>query len=466
MTDRLQILVVNRDSTLSRLLHYAMEQDGYDVNEVPSVDIGIDAAKSGGPIAVFLHLEDHSDTEFETLKAFTKDKIDVPVIVITDQNSMDTAVKAMQAGAFDYLTKPLDLSRIQEILEKVPMPLSATPKATDTISLKKQKTDKYTIIGKSAAIQGVFKLIGAVSITPNDVPVLITGDSGTGKELVARSIHRNSRAPEDPFIAVNCTTLPEELLESEIFGHEPGAFTDATEKRIGKFELAKTGTIFLDEIGDLSLQLQQKLLRVLQEREFSPLGGNVNIPVKARFIFSTNKDIKALVKEEQFREDLYYRISVFDIHIPPLRDRKEDIQPLVDYFIQVYKEQLGKDIVGFSGDVIEKLMKYDFVGNVRELENLIQKAVVLAKNSIIKAEDLEIDQERLEKPKVVFPFRETNFFIERDRMLKQFEVQFTNNLLRLSKGNVSQAAQTCGMTRQNLQRIMNKHGISPDKYRI
>ncbi len=460
------VLLIHNDEALSRLISYLVAKEEWTFSEERTAESALDSALQQTPFLVLIDLLMKDVDGFELLKDFTTQLPDVPVVVVTSQASIESAVRAMHCGAYDYVTKPVDLQRIQEIFKKLRIESeSAATNGKRTIHLQNPNIEKYSIIGKSGLIHNVFKLIGAISITPNDVPVLVTGESGTGKELVARSIHRNSRFADQPFIAVNCTALPESLLESEIFGHEAGAFIETTEQRVGKFELAKSGTIFMDEIGDLSSSLQQKLLRVLQDREYTRLGGSMTLPVHARFIFSTNRDIHSMVKNGQFREDLFYRISVFDIRVPTLRERKEDIQLLVDYFINKYKQQLNKEILGFSGEVIERLLRYDFPGNVRELENLMQKAVILSKSNVITADDIELEFDQPEKPKIEFPFKETNFFQARDRMLRQFEKQFMSNILRLSKGNVTAAAQTCGMTRQNLQRILNKLDINPDIYR-
>lgn len=461
-----RVLLVHNDDSLQKLLSYLVTKEGWTFSEERTSEAALANALQDRPFAVFIDLMMQELDAFDLLKEFKTQLPEVPLVVAASQASIESAVKAMHNGAFDYVTKPIDLNRIEEVFAKIQEEAAkAGGKGGKTIHLQHPNVEKYSIIGKSGLIHNVFKLIGAVSITPNDVPVLITGESGTGKELVARSIHRNSRFSDEPFLAVNCTALPETLLESEIFGHEAGAFTDATETRIGKFELAKSGTIFMDEIGDLSSSLQQKLLRVLQDREYTRLGGTESFNVNARFVFSTNRDIHSMVKNGQFREDLFYRISVFDIRVPTLRERKEDIQLLVDYFINKYKEPLDKEILGFSGDVIEKLLTYDFPGNVRELENLIQKSVILAKSTIITANDIELEVDQPEKPRIEFPFRETNFFQARDRMLRQFEKQFMSNILRLSKGNVTAAAGTCGMTRQNLQRILNKLDMNPELFR-
>jgi DNA-binding NtrC family response regulator len=460
-----QVLLLHNDESLSRLLSYLVEKEQWLLKEVQSAEQLLAVASERKPILVFIDLMMENVDGFELLAKLNAQIPGLPVCVVTSKATIDNAVKAMHSGAYDYVTKPIDLQKVKDLFKRLDTEGKSSDAGKKTIHLQNPNIEKYSIVGKSSLIHNVFKLIGAISITPNDVPVLITGESGTGKELVARSIHRNSRHSDHPFIAVNCTAIPETLLESEIFGHEEASITDSTEKRIGKFELAKSGTVFLDEIGDLSSSLQQKLLSVLQDRDYNRLGGEESISVKARFIFSTNRDIHAMVQNGQFREDLFYRISVFDIRVPTLRERKEDIQLLVDYFINKYKQQLDKEILGFSGEVVERLLRYDFPGNVRELENLMQKAVILAKSNIITSDDVELEFDQPERPKIEFPYKETNFFQARDRMLRQFESQFMTNILRLSNGNVSAAAQTCGMTRQNLQRILSKLALSPDIFR-
>jgi len=310
-------------------------------------------------------------------------------------------------------------------------------------------------------MQEVFKLIGSISTTPNSTPVLILGESGTGKELVARAIHNNGPHSSEPFIAINCTAFPETLLESELFGYEKGAFTGATDRKLGKFELSNSGTIFLDEIGNLSLNLQQKLLRVIQYRRFERIGGNEIIPISARFVAATNIDITADVRSGRFREDLFYRLNVASVYLTPLRERKEDIPLLSNYFLYKYNNRLKKSIRGFSEETLELLKNYSFPGNVRELENIIERAVMLSKSDIIFADSLhEYLTPLSSKSKLPqIPIKNNNFSESRNHIIEIFEKEFLSNMLNKNKGNISHAAKDCGMTRQNLIRLMKKHNF-------
>jgi transcriptional regulator with PAS, ATPase and Fis domain len=314
-------------------------------------------------------------------------------------------------------------------------------------------------------MQEVYKLIGSVSTTPNNTPALILGESGTGKELVARTIHSNGENSSGPFVAINCTAFPETLLESELFGHEKGAFTGAGERKLGKFEVARTGTIFLDEISNLSPHLQQKLLRVLQEREFERLGGNSSIAVEARFIAATNLNVEKEVKQGRFREDLFYRLNVVAIHLPPLRDRKDDIPLLALYFMSKYNDQLKKTVKGFSEEAMMWLQSYRYPGNVRELENLIERAVMLSKGDIIPVNVFHDSVRPSAPPPAVFPIVSPIFSKSRQHILKQFEMQFLADVLTEHHGNVSAAARASKMTRQNFQRLMSKHNMRATSFR-
>jgi len=301
----------------------------------------------------------------------------IPVIVITAYGTSDVTIEAMRRGAYDFITKPFD---IDDLAEKVRKALDYS-KTTEVLPIKGSKETSSLMVGMSAAMQEVYKLIGRVAST--DVTVLITGESGTGKELVSRAIHYNSPRNKGPFVVVNCAAIPEDLLESELFGYEKGAFTGADERKIGKFELANHGTILLDEIGDMSPMLQAKILRVLQEHVIERIGGTRSIPVDVRVLAATNKDLQSLVKSGSFREDLYFRLNVVQIQLPPLRERKEDIPLLADHFIKKYAAETGKEVTGVTPEVMAALMAYDYPGNVRELENIIARAVALCSGKVL-----------------------------------------------------------------------------------
>jgi two-component system response regulator AtoC len=314
-------------------------------------------------------------------------------------------------------------------------------------------------------MQEVYKLIGSISTTPNHTSVLIVGESGTGKELVARAIHAHSSNAREPFIGINCTVLPETLLESELFGHEKGAFTGAVDKKIGKFEIAQRGTIFLDEIGDLSSSLQQKLLRVLQEREFERVGGNEIITVEGRFITATNRDIEHDVRQGKFRKDLFYRFNVVTIQLPPLRARKGDVPQLSNYFLSRYNIQLKKAVKGFSNSSMSLLQSYRYPGNVRELENLIERAVMLTKGDLILPEVFKDVLDPASRKGTSLPASGLTFKRSRAHVLAMFEEQYLLDQLNKHHGNVTASAKASGMTRQNFQRLMTRNKIAARKFR-
>jgi len=370
------------------------------------------------------------------------------VIMMTAYASAQTAVEAMRKGAFDYLIKPFE---IDELKLKVTQILEKNRLAQENKDLKEQLREKFSlknIIGQSEAMQKVYQMVEKVA--PSDATVLIRGESGTGKELVAQAIHQNSQRKNEPFIAVNCGALPESLLESELFGHEKGAFTGADKQKLGRFELASSGTMFLDEIGDITQPIQIKLLRVLQTKEIVRLGGQKTISIKARTIAATNRDLEEAMKTGAFREDLYYRINVFPIFIPPLRERKEDIPDLVAHFLKKNKAPAEK----IDGAAIKLLMKYHWQGNVRELENVIERSLILAGNDVITPEVLpphirgEVETER----SVSLEIPDDGLSIE------DVERNLIHNALKKANGNKSNAAKLLGITRRRLYSMMERLG--------
>ena len=322
----------------------------------------------------------------EALAEMKKLNPEIYVIIITAHGNMQTAIDAMQYGAYDYIIKPPDLDQLKVVIERA---LESQELSRELTLLRSEVMGKYqkdNIIGKSPQMQDIYKLIG--TLATNDVTVLIEGNTGVGKELVAKAIHYNSPRKDKPFITVNCAALAENLLESELFGHEKGAFTGATDQKQGKFEVVQDGTLFLDEIGDVSLNMQTRLLRVLDAREFERVGGNAALKMPARIIAATNRNMATAVEEELFRKDLYYRLKVFSIHIPPLRKRKEDIPLLVRHFVGMSNHELNRKIKGVGPGAMELLLSHNWPGNVRELENVIKSAAVLCRGDVILPEHL------------------------------------------------------------------------------
>jgi len=383
-----RILIMDDEAMERGRIETYLVQKGYDVTAFGTVQEAVDAAKRE---RFDLFLTDCNIPGVDALR--TSDEArrinpDMAVIIMTSFGTIETAVKAIKAGAYDYLPKPIDLDQLVVLIERVSERRSLI---SENRELKERLRERYKfdeIVSTSHAMEEALNLAGRVA--SSNATVLLRGESGTGKELVAKAIHYNSPRASFPLIKVNCAALPEALLESELFGHEKGAFTGAVARRIGRFEAADKGTLFLDEIGELTPGMQVKLLRVLQEREFERVGGNQTIKTDVRVIAATNRDIEQAIKEGRFREDLYYRLNVVSVAIPPLRERKEDIPALIDFFIKKYGVENRKSITGISTEVRDLLMRYTYPGNVRELENLIERAVVLAKRGLIAAADLPL----------------------------------------------------------------------------
>ncbi len=453
------ILLVDDDEKILFAFQQALRADGHTTVIAHDGEEALARIAERRPAMVFMDITMPKVDGLETLRRIKGDDPTLPVILITGFGTMETAITAMQLGAFEYLTKPLDLATGRDVARRA----AATSAGEGTELVVADGVERrHQIVGASAAMQEVYKLIGSLSTTPNHTSVLILGESGTGKELVARAIHRHGPHADEPFIAINCTALPAELLESELFGHERGAFTGAVDRKRGKFEIAGKGTLFLDEIGNLSLPLQQKLLRVLQEREFERVGSNVPQRVEARFIAATNLDLAAEVQHKAFREDLYFRLNVVTVHLPPLRERREDIPLLAKFFLAKYNAHFGKRIVGFTDEAMAYLTGGAYPGNVRELENAVERAVMLTNGTVVLAQ--AVDATAHASPPTL-PIISPVFSIAREHLLEQFENQFVRELLRAHGGNVTLAAAASQMTRQNLQRLMRKYDIRAEDYR-
>ena len=463
---RAKILVVDDDEKILFAFQEVFKAEGYECILARNGEEALHELATGHPDAVFM---DITMPKLDGLEALTRIKLQsphVPVVLITGFGTMQTAIRAMQLGAFEYLTKPLDLNKIRTLARRALSSGRETEgTVSDQMSFQTNTMSRYEIVGNSPQMQEIYKLIGSISTTPHHTSVLVLGESGTGKELVARAIHANSENAREPFVPINCTALPETLLESELFGYEKGAFTGATDRKPGKFELAGEGTIFLDEIGTLSPLLQQKLLRVLQEREFERIGGNDPLGVHARFIAATNQDLATGVRNKSFREDLFFRLNVAVVHLPPLRERREDIALLARYFLRKYNDQLKKGITGYSRDALKTLQGYTYPGNVRELENLIERAVMLTKGKLIMPDALGEMVAPTLPPSAPLPIVSPVFGKSRSNVLDLFEKQFVLERLRIHRGNVTAAAQESKMTRQNFQRLMKKHRISASPFR-
>jgi len=397
----------------------------------------------------------------EVLQRVKETHPDVDVIMVTGHSQIETAVRSMKLGAFDYLPKPFDPDELELVVERA---LERRRLLQENLDLKTEVSSKYRfeyIIGSSPQMQSVFRLVAKCA--PTSSTVLLQGESGTGKELIARAIHYNSLRKDKPFIPVDCNSLSESLLESEMFGHVKGAFTGAMGDKKGMFEVADNGTLFLDEIGNISLSTQAKLLRVIQEREFKAVGGTRTQGANFRLITATNKDLRAMVADGTFREDLFYRINIFPIQVPPLRERRDDIPPLAFHFLNVFAADMDKTMTDISAGAMNLLMDYDWPGNVRELENTIQRAVILASDKTIRQAHLLSIIDMMPRFNVEVP--QTGDDLKRvkkaarEKSVENIEKLFVIEALKRNAWNVTRSAGETGMQRANFQALMKKYGI-------
>ena len=377
---KLQILVADDETNLRRVLSAQLQRDGWEVTAVADGEAAIEALREHHIGVVITDLRMPKVDGMALLAHVTETYPDVPVIMITAHGTVDTAVEALKLGAFDYVTKPFDRDELKNVVEKAAKTRELSQK---DVGRDPEGRGRYRIIGQSAPMREVYDLIERVADTPSTV--LITGESGTGKELIARALHENSSRTEEPFIRVNCAAIPPDLIESELFGYEKGAFTGAVTSKPGRFELAHGGTLFLDEIGEIPVSMQVKLLRAIQEQEFERVGGIKTMKVDVRLIAATNRDLKADIESGAFREDLYYRLNVVQLDLPPLRARRSDIPVLAHHFLEKYAKENERELEGFTDEALRALMAYPWPGNVRELENAIERAVVLCEEDRIDA---------------------------------------------------------------------------------
>lgn len=382
-----KIVVIDDDESIRESLQVLLSESSHEVLLAENGETGIKLIEQNHPDLVLCDLKMPGDDGLEVLRKVKRINEYIPFIIMTAFEDLESAITAMQIGAYDYIEKPLEVTRFETLIKRA----IESKKLSDRLSIAISEDNKeYNLetafVGKSQNMRDIVKMCGQVSM--NRVTVLIQGESGTGKEIISRIIHQSGITRDRPFIGVNCTALTETLLESELFGHVKGSFTGATREKKGKFELAGEGTIFLDEISEISNELQLKLLRVIQEKEFEKVGGEVTIPLKARIIAATNKDLGTLVDQKKFREDLYYRLKVFSIEIPPLRERKEAIPDLVLHFLKKFNKELHKNIRKIPYEVMESLQNYEWIGNVRELENILMQAVVLSKGDVLEKESI------------------------------------------------------------------------------
>ena len=446
---KVKILVVDDEVVVRESLSDWLEEAGYQVFTAESGYEALEMIEKEKPGIMIADLMMPGMDGIELMKKAREQQPGLEVVIVTAYASIPTAITAMKEGAYDYIEKPFCPERAELLVKKL---AEHQELVEENLSLRQKLEDHYRfekIITKSAKMQRVIEVIKVVA--KSNATVLVTGESGTGKELVARAIHSQSNRHSKPFIAVSCAALPESLLESELFGHEKGSFTGAYAQKKGRFEFAEGGTLFLDEVGEMSANIQVHLLRVLEEKEFTRVGGNEPIKVDVRVISATNKDLRKAIEKQEFREDLYYRLNVVNVELPPLRERKEDVPLLAQHFLNKFASENRKEISGFSPEALEFLLDYDWPGNVRELENAIERAVILAKNSLITVDDLP--QENLS----------LGYSIGSKKSMKEVEKEHILNVLHKTGDNYSEAARILEISRMTLYNKAKEYGFDSKK---
>ena len=453
--ERAKILIVDDDLGMLRQLKWALEEE-YEVLTASGREEALGMFRESHPELVAL------DVDLSGVDKRSREGLDIleeiksnnnslsKVIMITGNDTKESALEAIQKGAFDYYLKPIKVDELKVILKRA-LYIQNLEKENRRLSEELEHKFKFEdMVGSSGKVREVFKLIRRVA--PVDATVLITGESGTGKELVARAIHYQGLRKENPFIVINCGAIPENLLESELFGHEKGSFTDAHIQKIGKLEIANKGTVFLDEIGEMSLGLQVKILRFLQERVIERVGGNKPIELDVRVVAATNSDLARKIEQGSFREDLYYRLGVINISLPALREREKDILLLANYFLNKYKNDVsGKEIKGFSKEAKEIMLKFSWPGNIRELENRVRRALILTENSFITPAELGFNSDEIDVNIGKLSLKDAR---------RNIEITLIKKALEESKGNMSLAAKMLGVTRPTLYDLMKKYQVS------
>ena len=469
-----RILVADDEESIRWVLSKALSKQGYQVDLATNGQQALEMGRQKNYDLAVLDIKMPGLSGLDLLTRFQEERPDTLVVIMTAESSMKNAVEAMKRGAYDYITKPFDLDTLDAIILKAQ---KAAEVGEEVARLKDELKEHYqldrAIIGQSPPMQALYKVLG--KIAPSDVTVLIVGESGTGKELVARAIHFNSQRLGKPFVALNCAAIPRELLESELFGHEKGSFTGATERKTGKFEQANGGTLFLDEIGDMPLELQAKLLRVLQEREITRTGGTATIRVDVRIIAATNQNLKKKVQEREFREDLFYRLNVVPVELPPLRQRREDLPLLVDYFLDRAREEYQTNARSVTPEAMALLQGHPWPGNVRELEHALQRAALLSPDALLGPADFPdllseqtaegnsaslegLIAAKLQGSLMQIDLQEMNNLY--DMVLHQMERPLINIVLDKTRGNQVRAAEVLGINRNTLRKKIQTLGIN------
>lgn len=459
------ILVVDDEKGVGYSFQRLYKRPDYCIDVAPNANEGLSKVRSKEYDLIILDVQMPDMSGLGALHCIREIDPKVPVILITAFGTAETAIEAMRHGAYDFILKPFDIPAMRQVVDRA---LDLSRQLRMRVVMESQtniKLDEDRMIGLNPKMQEVYKQIGQVAAT--DIPVLIRGESGTGKELVARAIYQYSHRADKPFLTVNCAAIPESLLESELFGYEKGAFTGATQRRIGKFEQADGGTVFLDEIGDMALSTQAKILRLLQEQSFERLGGNTTIQVNVRIIAATNQNLERAIERKHFREDLYYRLNVVTITLPSLRHRRDDIPHLIEYFIARFRAELGLSDLTLSPEAMDLLLAYDWPGNVRELQNVLKNAALMSKGNLILPESLSIPS-FVKTPSgagspPLLPISETDLDAYDaglyDVVIPEVERSLITYALRRTNGNQVKAAQLLGISRMMLRKRMEQYGI-------
>jgi len=444
-----KILVVDDDTAHAQMLKTLMSEWAYEIHLASDGTIAVEMVKKRPFDMVLMDMKMVKMSGMEALQLIHTYNPSLPVIIMTAYSSVNTAVKALKSGACDYLTKPLDFDKLKLTIERIFETIFLKNENQDLKIRLEEKDFKHDIIGRSPAVLALLDTINMVA--PTEANVLIYGESGTGKELVSSAIHFNSGRRENPFVKINCAAISENLLESELFGHEKGSFTGADKKRKGKFLLADKGSILLDEIGEMSLAMQAKLLRVIQEKEITPVGSDLNIKTDVRIISATNRDLKKMAEQGRFRQDLYFRLNVVNIEIPSLRERHEDVPDLAFHFLQIFSKKNNRNIKGFTPEAMDAMIQYSWKGNVRELINSVERAVILARSDYITNDDLSfISAGRTGKKE--------NRLNPGNIKLAQIEEDAILVTLESAGGNKSEAARRLGITRKTLLKKLKQYG--------
>ncbi|MEE4600766.1 MAG: sigma-54 dependent transcriptional regulator [Desulfobacteraceae bacterium] len=447
-----KILVVDDDINILRVIKLRLEAEGYQVTTAGKAKVALELANEDVFDFALVDLKLNGTNGIQLMENLHQLNPEMPVIILTAYGTIESAVEAMRKGAYTYITKPFNYD---ELLIQTKNCLEKTKLTKEIKSLKKVVKNRFgfdSIIGRSQKMEEVLEQV--TKAADSDSTIIIEGESGTGKELIAQTLHLASPRADKPFVAINCAAIPETLFESEMFGYEKGAFTGAVQNKEGLMFQAQGGTFFLDEISEMPLSMQVKLLRVMQEKEFFPVGGTKTIKMDIRFIASTNKNLKEEVKKGTFREDLFYRIHVIDIHLPPLRERQGDVPVLSHFFLDKLSKEMNKEITGFSAPALQKLMLHSWPGNVRELQNTVESAVAMATENII-SEDLILPALKTEVNNLK-PLKDAKENFERNYLLQ---------LIELTEGNMAQAARLAGKYRADLYELLKKYDLKPSNYR-